>query len=78
MVRHSGLQKDVLNLYRRCIRAVHKKPAENQRGFLLFVRQSFHQYESLPRKDFGTIEHLLRKGNKMLELYSNPNVRKIS
>ncbi|CDO55145.1 similar to Saccharomyces cerevisiae YDR379C-A SDH6 Protein involved in the assembly of the mitochondrial succinate dehydrogenase complex [Geotrichum candidum] len=75
----SGLQKDVLKLYRMCIRQVHKKPVENQPQFLNFVREEFYsKRDTINRKDFGAIEYLLRKGNRMLEVYGNPLVKNIS
>lgn len=88
----SGLQRDgeyvgvclvleltnlVLKLYRQCIRQVYLKPIESQPNFRQFVRSNFERYAAVERKDFGAIEHLLRKGNRMLEVYSNPGVRNV-
>ncbi|CAN6627591.1 succinate dehydrogenase assembly factor 1, mitochondrial [Trichomonascus vanleenenianus] len=78
MARLSGLQKDVLHLYRQCIRTVYKKPKESQDNFRQLARSQFYHYRTLPKKEFATIEHLLRKGRRMLELYENPNVRNVS
>lgn len=62
-----------------CIRQVHKKPVENRPQFLHFVRTEFYsKRETINRKDFGAIEYLLRKGNRMLEVYGNPLVKNIS
>lgn len=74
----SGLQKEVIHLYRQCVRAAFKKPAENRLHFVNFIRLEFGKYKSLPRKDFSTIEHLLRVGNRRLEMYSSPEVKDIS
>ncbi|KAF5096801.1 hypothetical protein DV451_004088 [Geotrichum candidum] len=69
----------VLKLYRMCIRQVYKKPVENQPQFLNFVREEFYsKRDTINRKDFGAIEYLLRKGNRMLEVYGNPLVKNIS
>ena len=32
---------------------------------------------SINKKDFDTIEYLLRKGRKQLEIYQNPDIRNI-
>lgn len=73
----SGLQREVIALYRTCIRATYKKPVESQLNFRKFVSNNFRQYSGMSRKEFGAIEHLIRKGNKMLEMYSNPGVKNI-
>ncbi|VVT53683.1 uncharacterized protein SAPINGB_P003697 [Magnusiomyces paraingens] len=73
----SGLQREVLALYRESIRAIYKKPVEAQPNFREFTRRNFRKYSGMSRKEFGAIEHLIRKGKKMLELYTNPGVRNI-
>ncbi|SCW02316.1 LAFE_0F03752g1_1 [Lachancea fermentati] len=75
--RVSGLQREVLQLYRQCIRAAHTKPKDNQPRFLKYIRSEFGQYKDLPRKEFSTIEHLLRVGHKRLEMYSAPELKDI-
>lgn len=67
----------VLALYRESIRAVYKKPVDAQPNFRAFARENFRQYTGMSRKEFGAIEHLVRKGKKMLELYTNPGVRNV-
>eukprot|EP00842_Homolaphlyctis_polyrhiza_P001366 jgi/Hompol1/222/HPOL_000677-RA len=62
----SGLQKEVIALYRDFLRAVRRKP--------VFRHDATH----ISRKDFTTIEFLLRKGRKQLETLKNPNVVDIS
>jgi succinate dehydrogenase assembly factor 1 len=37
-MRLSGLQKEVLSLYRQCIRECRKKPEANRSNFLRFAR----------------------------------------
>ncbi|KAF9452886.1 hypothetical protein P691DRAFT_793671 [Macrolepiota fuliginosa MF-IS2] len=75
-MRRSGLQRDVLALYRRALRMVKTKPQSTQHKFLLFVRYTFHQNATsiLPR-DVSAIEHLLRKGTRQLEIYEDPGVK---
>ncbi|KAK9467040.1 hypothetical protein V1512DRAFT_261789 [Lipomyces arxii] len=76
--RLTGLQKEVLGLYRKCLREVRKKPENARTNFLIFTRRQFEPHLSLSKSDFATIEYLMRKGNQMLETYSNPGVRNVS
>ncbi|OAX44293.1 hypothetical protein K503DRAFT_861530 [Rhizopogon vinicolor AM-OR11-026] len=74
--RKSGLQKDVLALYRRALRMVRTKPALTQPKFLLFLRYTFHtQASSVSPRNIAAIEHLLRRGKRQLEIYEQPSVR---
>lgn len=75
--RLSGLQKEVLHLYRNSVRVAHTKPKQNQPHFIKYIREEFGKYKDLPRKDFTTIEHLLRVGNKRINLYSAPELKDI-
>ncbi|KAF1845706.1 uncharacterized protein K460DRAFT_312376 [Cucurbitaria berberidis CBS 394.84] len=77
MARLSGLQKDVLSLYRQCLRAVRQKPAETQSHFRDFAKAEFQKHVHVGKKDFGTIEYLLRRGRNQIELYSDPGIRDI-
>ena len=40
-------------------------------------RNEFRRYENVSRKDFSTIEYLLRRGRRTLETYSQPGIRDI-
>lgn len=71
----SGLQKEVIHLYRQWIRMAHTKPIDNQSHFLNFIHEEFGKYKELPRKDFTTIEYLLRTGSRRLEMYSKDEVK---
>ncbi|KAJ1972801.1 hypothetical protein H4R35_004477 [Dimargaris xerosporica] len=75
-MRRSGLQTDVLRLYRDCFRAIRAKPKESQPRFKAFVRAQFHRTSVQPR-DFTTIEYLIRRGRKQLETYQNPHVHDV-
>ncbi|KAL1955036.1 hypothetical protein VTO42DRAFT_327 [Malbranchea cinnamomea] len=77
-VRLSGLQREVLSLYRQCLRAIRKKPAESQGNFRRFARQEFQKNLSISKKDFNAIEYLIRKGHRQLDMYSSPGVRNIA
>jgi succinate dehydrogenase assembly factor 1 len=82
------IEKDILALYRTSLRAIRAKPEvfqsivrsesqEHQGNWLLFVRREFRRYEGVSKKDFATIEYLLRKGRKTLETYSQPGIKDI-
>ena len=73
----SGLQKEVVHLYRQFIRMTYKKPKDNQYRFISYIHNEFNKYKDLPRKDFTTIEYLLRSGNKKLKMYSQDDVKDI-
>lgn len=77
MARLSGLQRDVLSLYRQCLRAARQKPASTRAHFQAFARHEFDKHIKLDKKDFSTIEFLLRKGSRQLETYSAPNITNI-
>lgn len=76
--RLSGLQREVLSLYRRCLRASRLKPAATRPNFESFARREFARHITLDKKDFGAIEFLLRKGHKQLEVYEAPNITNIA
>ncbi|KAK4636318.1 Succinate dehydrogenase assembly factor 1, mitochondrial [Fulvia fulva] len=76
--RLSGLQRDVLSLYRKCLRAARTKPAENRPNFYAFARHEFERNIGMDKKDFSTIEFLLRKGMRQLEIYEAPNITNIA
>ena len=75
--RLSGIQRDVLSLYRKCLRETSKKPEGNQIHFRMFIREEFEKARNLDKKDFAIIEFLLRKGARQLETYAAPDVRDV-
>ena len=112
MARLSGLQRDVLSLYRKCLREVRNKPvvgisppgerplansslrtqdpiSKTTPGMLTLLsipvaipaetgdRSEFQKHRSVNKKDFGTVEYLLRKGQRQLEMYASPGIRNI-
>jgi hypothetical protein len=69
--RRSGLQGDVLQLYRGILRAAAKKDAAT----LLFAKERFRESAAaVKRSEFKRIEFLLRQGHKRLKLLSMPGV----
>lgn len=86
--RHSGLQKDVLSLYRKLLREAFKKDQAAAPSALPFTARlgqldsstSYaaaefrRQASSVQRSDFKKIEYMLRKGEKQLKLLRMPGV----
>ncbi|KFH44492.1 Succinate dehydrogenase assembly factor-like protein [Hapsidospora chrysogenum ATCC 11550] len=75
MRRLSGLQKEVLALYRQCLRETRKKP----QGFpdLDVGRTEFARNMNVDKRDFSAIEYLLRKGRRQLDMYSAPGIKDV-
>jgi succinate dehydrogenase assembly factor 1 len=64
--RHSGIQKEVLKLYKDCLLAAYKK----NKTAVDFVRTQFKDAKAIDRLDFQRIEYLIRNGKKKLQSYS--------
>lgn len=81
---HSGLQKQVLALFRQILRAArHKDHPERALAALLhdgttttsFASNEFRrQCASVKRSEFKKIEYMIRKGEKQLKLLRMPGV----
>lgn len=78
MPRLSGLQRDVLALYRQCLRAARQKPADTRPNFERFARREFERHVELDKKDFSAVEFYIRKGHRQLETYSAPGITNIA
>ncbi|KAK4105880.1 hypothetical protein N658DRAFT_415979 [Parathielavia hyrcaniae] len=76
-MRLSGLQRDVLALYRQCLRECRKKPEASRDNFRVFARTEFEKNIKVDKRDFGAIEFLLRKGRRQLDMYASPGVKDI-
>ncbi|KAL6315649.1 hypothetical protein AAG906_004820 [Vitis piasezkii] len=69
----SGMQKQVLGLYRGFLRAARSKSPEDRRRIESFVSAEFRRNSKLvDRKNFLYIEYLLRRGKKQLEQLNSP------
>ncbi|ODQ79256.1 hypothetical protein BABINDRAFT_64094 [Babjeviella inositovora NRRL Y-12698] len=77
MARLSGIQKEVTKLYRHCCRCVYKKPEETRPNWRRFIRGEFAKYREIPKRDFATVEYLIRQGWKRAELYAGEGVRDV-
>ncbi len=70
--RLSGLQWDVIKLYRGILREAKRKDADT----LIFAKTKFRDdASSIRRHDFKQIEFMLRQGHKRLKLLSMPGVK---
>ncbi|KAF5811084.1 putative complex 1 LYR protein [Helianthus annuus] len=64
----SGIQKQVLSLYRGFLRTACSKTPENQAHIESLVSAEFRKNaQSIDRKNFLHIEYLLRRGKKQLD-----------
>ena len=68
----SGLQKDVIHLFRALLRTARLKD-DSSRKLQLFVAQRFREEsKSVGKYDFKLIEHQLRWGYKQKKLMESP------
>ncbi|WWC73060.1 uncharacterized protein I206_107025 [Kwoniella pini CBS 10737] len=73
----SGLQQDVINLYRQGVRNAMSKTPEARQSFLLHLRYNFRN-PPLRQRDYTAIEHQLRKMSRTLEMLSESSTQRIS
>ncbi|KAL2231802.1 succinate dehydrogenase assembly factor 1, mitochondrial [Sesamum indicum] len=72
--RLSGMQKQVLALYRGFLRAARSKSPEERSRIEAFVSAEFRNNSSqVDRKNFLYIEYLLRRGKRQLDQLTSPN-----
>ncbi|XP_042520081.1 succinate dehydrogenase assembly factor 1, mitochondrial [Macadamia integrifolia] len=78
-VKLSGMQKQVLSLYRGFLRAARTKGPEERRHIELTVSSEFRRKATaVDRKNFVYIEYLLRRGNKQLDQLKSPATVRLS
>ena len=75
-VRYSGLQKQVLGLYRQLWRATKNK--ESPLMLKKFIRKEFETYKTIPKHETTRIEWFLRNGYTKLELLQNEQCTNIT
>jgi hypothetical protein len=75
-VARSGLQTDVLKLYRMLLRTAKAKDPTSPHCFVTFVRQEFRKSAAtVKRTEIKRIEHLIRQGMKQKKLIEMPGFR---
>ncbi|CAK9074716.1 Succinate dehydrogenase assembly factor 1A, partial [Durusdinium trenchii] len=75
VVRHSGLQKEVISLYRRALRVALEKDGGKSRINYDAVRKEFREdASSVKRSDFRTIEFMLRQGSRKVDVCAEKDV----
>jgi succinate dehydrogenase assembly factor 1 len=71
----SGIQKQVLALYRGFLRTARLKAPEERRRIESVILAEFRDNaRSVDRRNFVHIEYLLRRGKKQLEQLKNPDI----
>ncbi|GJP29331.1 hypothetical protein CLOM_g16457 [Closterium sp. NIES-68] len=78
-MRVSGIQREVFALYRRLLRAARSKPPQEAAALHAYLKSEFRRTaNSVGRTEIGRIEYLLRRGEKQVELLTNPSTTGIS
>ena len=73
--RRSGLQRQVLLLYRDCLLAARKLPGDSRASATLFLRTEFRQGAvSVEKLDIQRIEHMIRQARKQVKICTMPGV----
>lgn len=70
----SGLQRQVLSLYRSALRLAREKDGRPGGQMAIYARTEFERNKLIEKKNFQLAEHYLRKGRKQLELLSQSDV----
>jgi hypothetical protein len=73
---HSGIQKQVLSLYREALRAARRlEPTDASTSASTYIRSEFRsKASSVDRLDFQRVEHLLRAARKKIDSLSGAQV----
>merc|ERR1712216_235211 len=74
----SGLQLQVLALYRECLRVARTKAPALQADIKRIAGQEFREHKGVARTDIERIEYLLRRGAKQLDRIRPANVQGVS
>ncbi|KAF8599459.1 hypothetical protein BDV93DRAFT_449305 [Ceratobasidium sp. AG-I] len=72
---HSGLQKEVLALYRRALRMVNSKPPLTRPNFNILVQYEFRVRGAVSPRNVNAVEYLMRQGRKKLEMMEDRGVK---
>ena len=82
----SGLQKQVLLLYKDFLKIIPLKEPEAQDKFRMYIMSEFKKNQQIPKNDYDAIEFLLRyfyspytrQGRKKLEIFKDKSCTSIS
>ncbi|XP_078171784.1 uncharacterized protein LOC144565870 [Carex rostrata] len=75
----SGMQKQVLSLYRGFLRAARSKATEDRERIHSVVSAEFrNNARNVDRRNFIYIEYLLRRGKRQLEQLKDPGTKGLS
>ena len=77
-IKHSGLQLQVLALYRTFLLTVRDKPRESRPAFKVYIREEFDRHTGLKRTDISAIEFLMRQAKKRLATLKRKEVDSVS
>mmetsp|Transcript_1360 Transcript_1360/g.2163 ORF Transcript_1360/g.2163 Transcript_1360/m.2163 type:complete len:94 (-) Transcript_1360:1887-2168(-) len=78
VLRRSGLQREVLTLYKDALKAAKSKAQNDPQAAaasLQTVRSAFRKNLDIPRTDFRLIESLVRMGQRKVKLLGDANVQ---
>jgi len=75
MAPHSGIQRQVLALYRAVLREAAKQQPPSRASIQAYARYCLEQNRGISKVDVMRIEHLLRAGGKQLERLRHPDFR---
>ena len=71
LVRRSGIQLQVLNLYRQALRAAKALEAQSRVPAIQYTRYEFRSNaKAIDKLDIQRVEFLIRQGKKQIERYS--------
>mmetsp|Transcript_25644 Transcript_25644/g.35700 ORF Transcript_25644/g.35700 Transcript_25644/m.35700 type:complete len:84 (-) Transcript_25644:126-377(-) len=77
MGRRSGIQRQVLSLYRSFLKVSRSKPETQKKQWTETIRSAFKEGAKEKKTNFKKIEYLLRQGNKRLELIKDSSVKAV-
>lgn len=73
----TGLQREAIHLYRKAIRVSYTKSLESRPHFISYARNQFNKHRNISKNEFSIIEHLIRVGNKNIEIYARSELKDI-
>jgi len=75
----TGLQREVLGLYRTVLRASKVKEAAGHPGIVASAREQFRrEAESVGKRNYQKIEYMMRRGQKHVKMLSDPQVKNVT